>query len=296
MIIEFLGTGTSHGVPVVGCTCPVCTSSDKRDQRYRASLYIQSTTGETVVIDTGPEFRLQAIRAHIQRLDAILLTHAHADHLHGLDDIRPLSCQRPLPVYGNRPTITEMKERFSYVFRETQIGGGKPQIIPIIVSTENNEENNKSCTSDSQDLAQQDPDLNLKRGLDPIHHITLGNLIIYPIPVFHGRLSILGWLIEEQHYRIAYLTDVSSIPPASYAMLDNLDILIIGALRKRPHPTHFSFDEAFEIIRQLKPQQVFLTHLCHDYSHSAVETYIQEQGFGLDRVAPAYDGLKLSLP
>jgi phosphoribosyl 1,2-cyclic phosphate phosphodiesterase len=280
MVIEFLGTGTSHGIPVVGCTCPVCTSKDIRDQRYRSSLYIQSESGDAVVIDTGPEFRLQAIRAHIQRLDAVLLTHAHADHLHGLDDVRPLSCHKALPVYGNSPTITELKDRFSYVFKETQIGGGKSQLVPLVVQS--------AADIEISDQNHQEAYTHLDR-------ISFKGLTIYPIPVLHGRLPILGWLIEESHHRIAYLTDVSSIPHASYGMLEKLDVLIIGALRKRPHATHFSFDEALKAIGQCKPQKALLTHLCHDYSHSAIEAYIQEQGFSLDAVAPAYDGLKISV-
>jgi len=261
MIIEFLGTGTSHGIPVVGCTCPVCTSKDTRDQRYRSSLYIQSESGDAVVIDTGPEFRLQAIRAKIQHLDAIFLTHAHADHLHGLDDVRPLSCHSPLPVYGNRPTIFELKERFSYIFRETQVGGGKPRLIPTEIKDA----------------------------------VSIEGLRITPLPVFHGTLSILGWLIEDKKSRVTYLTDVSAIPEHTMALLANLDILIIGALRKRPHTTHFSFDEALEVIRTVKPKKAFLTHLCHDFSHRAICRYITKQGFSLDRVAPAYDGLTCKL-
>lgn len=269
MIIEFLGTGTSHGIPMVGCSCPVCTSTDSRDQRYRSSILIRGRADECAIVDTGPEFRLQAIRSRINHLDSVFLTHAHADHLHGLDDVRPLSFHKPLRVYGNKPTIHEMMERFSYVFKETQIGGGKPRLIPTVLGNDD---------SDQYD-----------------HAVSVGNLCFTPLPVFHGNLQILGWLMEEKGHSLAYITDASEIPKETLALLGNLDVLVIGALRKRPHPTHFSFDQALEVARMVQPRKTLLTHLCHDFSHEEICTYIQEQGFSLDRVAPAYDGLTLDL-
>ncbi|WP_304222506.1 MBL fold metallo-hydrolase [Gracilinema caldarium] len=277
MVVEFLGTGTSHGIPVVGCSCPVCHSQDPKDQRYRASLLIRGNTGECCVIDTGPEFRLQAIRAGIQHLDAVFLTHAHADHLHGLDDVRPLSVHTPLNVFGNRPTIHELTERFSYIFRETQIGGGKPRIIPTILDPEWPEHKQQHTTE------------------DPEASVSIGGLRFTPLPVYHGRLHILGWLVEEAGRRCAYLTDVSQIPKETLLLLAQLDILIIGALRKLPHPTHFSFDQALDIINLVRPRQAYLTHLCHDYFHTAIFEYLLEQGFSQNYVAPAYDGLRLML-
>ena len=137
MKITVLGSGTSHGIPAVACSCPVCTSDDGRDKRMRSSVYIEGEGGERVLIDAGPEFWLQAVRAGIKRLDAIFLTHSHADHIHGLDDVRPLSREKPIPVYGNEQTIEEMKERFSYIFGTkwgaAQKGGGKPRLEPQIV-------------------------------------------------------------------------------------------------------------------------------------------------------------------
>jgi phosphoribosyl 1,2-cyclic phosphate phosphodiesterase len=144
---------------MLGCDCPVCRSTDSRDQRFRASLYIQGSGGERVVIDTGPEFRLQALRAGIRRLDAVFLTHSHADHIHGIDDVRPLSKEVPLPVYGNGETIEEFRECFSYVFRETQRGGGKPQLCPTTVEA------------------------------DPI---AIGGLSFIPIPVRPGQKHLLS--------------------------------------------------------------------------------------------------------
>jgi len=127
--LRFLGSGTSHGVPVVGCSCPVCTSNDPRDSRYRTSVIVEGDHGEVLLIDAGPEFRLQALRARLTRLDAILVTHAHADHIHGLDDVRPLTRGKPLPVYASAPDLQEIRDRFAYAFREGQLGGGKPRLV-----------------------------------------------------------------------------------------------------------------------------------------------------------------------
>jgi phosphoribosyl 1,2-cyclic phosphate phosphodiesterase len=271
MKLTILGSGTSHGVPVIGCHCKVCGSTDPRDKRLRASLYIQGRAGEGLVIDTGPEFRLQAIRAGIEKLDAVFLTHGHADHLHGLDDIRTLSREKPLPVYGNDQTIEELRERFSYVFRETQRGGGKPRLEPQAV-----------------------------RG--PVH---VGGLTVSPLPVKHGALDILGWRIEEPTGRpcpggqasVVYLTDTSAIPGATAALAGQPDILVIGALRIRPHETHFTFEQALDAARGLGARRVYLTHICHDLSHGEIEDYcraylLEHRLTGIS-MEPAYDGLEL---
>ncbi|GHV58253.1 MBL fold metallo-hydrolase [Spirochaetia bacterium] len=266
MKLTILGSGTSHGVPVVGCGCPVCQSENSKDKRMRASLFIEGNRGERTIIDTGPEFRLQAIRAGIKKLDGIFLTHAHADHVHGLDDVRPLSRETPLPVYGNSETINEMKERFSYIFRETQHGGGKPRIIPIAVS-------------------------------EPV---VLGGLTFTPIPVKHGILDILGWKIEEDAADgVVYLTDTSEIPAASRKIIGKLAVLIIGALRIRPHETHFSFEQALNAALEIGAKQVYLTHICHDYLHGEIVEYcrnfMKEQGLRGIPAEPSYDGLEINL-
>lgn len=265
MKLTVLGSGTSHGIPVVGCSCAVCRSEDPRDKRMRASLYIEGTGGETAVIDTGPEFRLQALRAGISRLDAVFLTHAHADHIHGLDDVRPLSLKTPLPVYGDKPSIAEVRERFSYVFKNTQRGGGKPRIILAEVSAP----------------------------------LAVGGLNFTPIPVKHGALDILGWRIDEAGKTAAYLTDTSAIPPASLPLIGSPQLLIIGGLRSRPHETHFNFEQALHTALGLRARQVFLTHICHDYTQRQIEEYCRN--FILERelkgisMGPAWDGLKLSI-
>jgi phosphoribosyl 1,2-cyclic phosphate phosphodiesterase len=218
------------------------------------------------VIDTGPEFRLQALRAGIEGLDGVFLTHGHADHLHGLDDIRTLSRDRPVPVYGHEMTIAELKERFSYVFRETQRGGGKPRILP------------QALTGPLQ----------------------LGGLTVSPLPVKHGALDILGWRIEEAGGKAAaYLTDTSAIPAATAVLIGRPELLIIGALRIRPHETHFTFREALDAGRDLGAPRVYLTHLCHDLSHREIEDYCHnyqtEQGLEEIFMAPAWDGLELTV-
>ncbi|MDR3249375.1 MAG: MBL fold metallo-hydrolase [Treponema sp.] len=272
MKLIILGSGTSHGVPMLGCDCPVCHSADPRDQRLRASLYIRGDRGEEVVIDTGPEFRLQALRAGINRLDAVFLTHSHADHVHGLDDVRPLSRDKPLPVYGNQGTINDVLERFSYVFKETQQGGGKPQLLPQAVSAP----------------------------------VAIGGLTFSPIPVKHGALDILGWRLDEAPSNgtpsnttaaasAVYLTDTSAIPDSSWPLIGRPKVLIIGGLRTRPHETHFTFSQALDAAAQAQAGQTYLTHICHDYGHQEIEAYCRGEENNTGPAGPAYDGLELSL-
>jgi phosphoribosyl 1,2-cyclic phosphate phosphodiesterase len=270
MKLSVLGSGTSHGIPVVGCGCPVCGSGDPRDNRMRSSLYIAGAGGESAVIDTGPEFRLQAIRAGIRRLDAVFLTHAHADHVHGLDDVRPFSYQSPLPVYSSRPGIEELKERFSYVFKITQRGGGKPRLVPNEISAP----------------------------------VTIGGLRFTPVPVKHGALDILGWRIDEDRAAgngpsAVYLTDTSAIPAAALPLIKNPEILIIGGLRIRAHETHFNFEQALNAALLIQARRVFLTHICHDQSHEEIENYcnqfMRDRGLTEITMGPAWDGLSLEL-
>jgi phosphoribosyl 1,2-cyclic phosphate phosphodiesterase len=267
MKLVILGSGTSHGIPVIGCGCSVCRSQDPKDKRMRSSLYIEGAGGEAAVIDTGQEFRLQAIRAEIHRLDAVFLSHAHADHIHGLDDVRPLSVKKPLPVYGNSPAIKELRSCFAYIFRTTQRGGGKPRIIPAIADSP----------------------------------LVIGNLCFTPIPVKHGELDILGWRIEEGGAaggkRVVYLTDVSAIPETSLDLINGAEILVIDGLRQRPHETHFSFEQALHTACAVNAKQVFLTHICHDFSHREIEEYCnnfkRERKMTNISMAPAWDGLTL---
>jgi phosphoribosyl 1,2-cyclic phosphate phosphodiesterase len=275
MKLIVLGSGTSFGVPVVGCDCPVCSSADSRDKRMRSSLYIEGAGGERVVIDTGPEFRLQCLRAGITRLDAVFLTHAHADHVHGLDDIRSLTFKREIPVYGNASTLEELRERFAYIFRKIQLGGGKPRIRLQAISSA---------------------------------PVRLGNILISPLPVKHGTLDILGWKISEAPpaggsasggaVSAVYLTDTSLIPPSVLASASGPEAAVIGGLRIRPHETHFSFSQALSAGLALGARRVYLTHICHDLSHRDIEEYCRNFGAEQDVsvfLGPAYDGLEIVL-
>jgi phosphoribosyl 1,2-cyclic phosphate phosphodiesterase len=232
----------------------------------RASLYVEGAGGERAVIDTGPEFRLQAIRAEIRRLDAVFLTHAHADHLHGLDDVRALTWEKPLPVYGNRTTLREVTERFAYVFKKTQRGGGKPRLILVETGGP----------------------------------VSLGGLKFTPLPVKHGGLDILGWRIDGEDGPPAaavYLTDISAIPPAARKIIGQPEVLIIDGLRTRPHETHFTFEQALTNAADIGARRVFLTHICHDYSHREINAYcrdfIKTQGLSGISMEAAWDGLNI---
>jgi phosphoribosyl 1,2-cyclic phosphate phosphodiesterase len=238
----------------------------------RASLYIEGAGGERALIDAGPEFRLQALRAGIAGLDGVFLTHAHADHLHGLDDLRPLSRDKPIRVYGNEQTIAEMRERFSYVFGESaQQGGGKPRLIP-------------------------------QTALEPVR---IRGLVFTPVPVKHGILDILGWELRENPPEagggLLYLTDTSAVPSASWSRLGGkgFHIIIIGALRIRPHQTHFNFEEALNTALSLGAKKICLTHICHDHSHREIEEFCRNfathQGIGGTEIHPAWDGMELTL-
>lgn len=248
--VTMLGTGTSIGIPVPGCRCPVCRSWDRRNRRFRCSILIEAA-GTRILIDTSPEFRLQALRAGIDSLDAVFWTHAHADHLHGLDDLRSLTWNHPIPGYASVETLNEISSRFDYLWKITQKGGGKAKV----------------------DLHPVAPD----------DEITVGRLIMRPIPVLHGRMKVFGWRCGP----VAYITDASEIPEESYSLLENLDVLIIGALRFQVHPTHFNVEKALQEIKKIRPRRAYLTHISHEASHRQLAKSTPRG------VQPARDGLTI---
>jgi len=244
------------GVPTIGCPCAVCHSSDPRDKRMRTSVLL-SHNGQHVLIDTTPDFRSQALRAGIQRLEAVLLTHGHADHVMGFDDLRPLSIgqKRPMPVYGNAQTFDIIRRAFSYAF------DGKPKVSSV-------------------------PSVLLKEINGPFE---LLGVKITPIPLEHGEMQVLGFRFGNA----AYLTDFNAVPESSMAMLQDLDDLVVDALRDTPHPMHQTVEQALALVAKLKPKRAWFTHIAHDLGHA--ETNERLRRLGHANVQLAYDGLELEV-
>lgn len=228
--IEFLGTGTSTGVPVIGCDCEVCRSDDPRDTRLRSSALIRADN-ITLLIDTSPDLRYQMLRSGNHRVDALLYTHTHADHTAGIDEMRRFNAlqQEWIPAYAPENAARDLKARFGYAFED---------YFPIF---------------------GMKPDLDLKV-IDGATPFRVDDVTIQPIPVAHGTLPIVGYRVGD----VAYLTDVKTIPDASRDLLEDLDILVLTALRRHNHPAHMTLDEALEAIAQVRPRRTYLTHIAHE--------------------------------
>jgi phosphoribosyl 1,2-cyclic phosphate phosphodiesterase len=236
--LTFLGTGTSTGVPAVGCPCEVCRSDDPRDKRLRASVLLEFN-GRTVVIDTGTDFRQQALRAGLTRLDAVLFTHDHADHIFGLDDIRPFNfrTRKAIPCYADERTWEGLRRVYDYVFKRSYYGG-LPEVDPHVID-------------------------------GPFH---LFGVTFEPHYVVHGKLPVLAFRFGLG----AYVTDCNEIPDETVAALRGLDVLVIDGLRYADHPTHMTITKALEYIERIGPRRAFLTHMNHEVSHAAVSRNLPE--------------------
>ncbi|HWS73260.1 MAG TPA: MBL fold metallo-hydrolase [Thermoanaerobaculia bacterium] len=240
LTVTFLGTGTSTGVPVVGCRCAVCTSGDPRNQRLRQSVKLESG-GNVFLIDTTPDLRLQLLREPIPRLDFILFTHSHSDHLMGLDDIRPFNFRQhePIAAFANPATAKAIRRAFSYIWADTQLGGGKPQLELYEVEA-------------------------------PFTH---RGVAITPLPVAHGEWTILGYRIGD----FAYITDTNGIPDETMELLRGVDTLALDGLRIAPrHPTHFTIDEAVHAAQRIGARETWLIHLTHEVDHATVEATLPD--------------------
>jgi phosphoribosyl 1,2-cyclic phosphate phosphodiesterase len=233
--VVVLGSGTSSGVPTIGCACAVCHSIDPRDNRLRPSILIEHE-GQNIVVDTSPDFRAQALREQLKRLDALVFTHDHADHILGFDDIRPFNAmqKRKIPVWASATTLDSLRRIFPYAFCNNSSGTYVPEVQLH------------------------------EHGGKPFD---LLGLTFVPVPLLHGKQTIYGYRIGD----FAYLTDHSEIPEESIAMLGGLDVLFLDALRHRPHPTHSTVQTALDYVERLRPKQAYFTHMCHDLPHAATE-------------------------
>jgi phosphoribosyl 1,2-cyclic phosphate phosphodiesterase len=255
LTITFLGTGTSQGVPMIGCDCAVCRSSDPRDQRLRSSIYVE-TPESSWVVDTGTDFRTQALRENIRRVDAVVFTHSHTDHVMGFDDLRRFSYARgSMPVYASAETMRDLERVFEFAFKATNPFPGYLKPEPHVIT-------------------------------GPFE---LGATTITPLPVPHGESLVNGYLFSRNGEKlVAYLSDCSGVPDAIVDLIANVKVLIIDALRDKPHPTHLSVAQALDVARRVRSGETYFTHIAHELPQSAESRL--PAGAHI-----AYDGLKLSL-
>jgi phosphoribosyl 1,2-cyclic phosphate phosphodiesterase len=250
MKFTFLGTGTSTGVPSIACDCETCLSEDPRDKRLRVSILVEHN-GKKVLVDTSADFRQQALRAKIDRLDAVLITHCHVDHVFGLDDIRPLNFRYgAMPIFANEIAWIDLRRIFQYIFQPVHFGGGLPQLIPHTIYP-----HGTFCIGE--------------------------DLEVTPLEVIHGKLPVIAYRFND----FAYATDLNFISDATIDALQDLDVLVLDCVRIKPHATHLGLHEALAYIERIKPKRAFLTHLNHDVLHERDSRLLPPN------VQFAYDGL-----
>lgn len=256
MKIVFLGTGTSVGVPAIGCKCSVCRSANPRNHRRRASLYVVAA-GQHIIIDTPPDFREQVLTYRVPRVDAVLFTHSHADHVFGFDDIRRF-CDvqdQTIPVYGAPETIRDLNRFFPYVHRRAQPGLSYPRVAF------------NECTAPFR----------------------IGAVRVTPLPVEHAGIVTYGYRLAAAGVRIGYIPDCHTMPKATQSALRDLDVVVLDALKRTPHPTHLSLDESIALLKELRPRRAYLTHMGHDLDYDQIRRQLPKGIF------IPYDGLTLRL-
>lgn len=256
MHFTFLGTGTSHGIPLIGCSCPVCTSGNPKNRRRRSSLYVVAA-GKHLLFDTPPDFRDQVLSFGVQRVDALFITHPHADHIYGFDDIRRFSTlqQQHIPVYGSAETLRMMHKKFDYVHKT----GYSFESVPRV-----------------QFIEQTAP-------------VAVGDAVVTPLPVEHGPDSIYGFRIDADGQSLAYIPDCNRIPDSTMELLNGLDAMILDGLRPKEHPTHFNITQCVEHLHRIGAKRSFLIHLTHDSEHEELQSKLGSA------VTVPWDGLKLEL-
>ena len=254
--ITFLGTGTSVGVPVIGCDCAVCKSGNLRDKRFRSSVVVRAGV-KTLLVDTGPDLRMQALREGLREIDAVIYTHAHVDHVAGFDELRAFCWKKdkPLPVHATESCMETLKRMFGWAFSTENSNSG--YVRP------------EACVIDG-----------------PFEY---GDLKVTPLPIEHAAVETIGFLFEYgRSGKIAYLPDVKRVPDQTMQLLYHVDVLVVDALRPTPHPTHFSLSEALELSKEIKARETWLTHLTHDYDVDKIEKTLPNS------VRMAWDGLRIS--